>query len=168
MAEEGLFPSLLPCACTVSTPGIATGTALNLLPAHRAGTRSLMTTQGEILWFKFLTQHPGSVLCWCRSRVWYSFQPQGLPRCNKLGCSAHCSLCMGQAVGRWKMKGEGRMDFLLFGLCCFFFFFLCTAGKISLGNSRASLHFCNHCQVSDRARKPQWDFQRMQKPDAAG
>lgn len=58
---------------------------------------------------------------WCRSRVWYSFQPQGLPRCTKLGCSAHCSHCMGQAVGRWKMKGEGRKDFLLFGLCCFFF-----------------------------------------------
>lgn len=120
MAEEGLFPSLLPCACTVSTPGIATGTALNLLPAHRAGTRSLMTTQGEILWFKFLTQHSGGQCCagaGAGSGILFSLRDSP----DVQNSAALLTAPMGQAVGRWKMKGEGRKDFLLFGLCWFFF-----------------------------------------------
>lgn len=96
------------------------------------------------------------------------FSASGTPQMYKTRLL--CSLLPLHGPSCWQMEDErrGQKGFFVVWSVLFFFFFLCTAGKISLGNSRASLHFCNHCQVSDRARKPQWDFWRMQKPDAAG
>lgn len=132
---------------------------------YKAGLWPLVTIQREFLWFKFLTQGFLGQACGTvgTSQILGFISASGTPQWYRSWLL--CSLLLMHWPSCWQAEDErteGDFSFWLGGL-----FDCAQLVNFPWAISEHPSNF-NLRQAPDRARKPQWGFWRMQKPDAAG